>query len=34
VPDAGIESTVDFDAHRADADLDDLDLGGDAADAA
>jgi hypothetical protein len=27
VPDPGIESTVDLDAHRADANLDDLDLG-------
>jgi len=29
VPDAGIESTVDLTAHRADADLDDLDLSDD-----
>jgi hypothetical protein len=34
VQDAGIESTVDLAAHRADADLDELDLGDDSADAA
>jgi hypothetical protein len=34
VPDAGIESTVDLAAHRADADLDDLDLGDDRPEAA
>jgi hypothetical protein len=34
VPDADIESTVDVAAHRADADLDDLDLGSDSSEAA
>ena len=34
VPDAGIESTVDLAAHRADADLDNLDLGDDRPEAA
>src|SRR4051794_2584454 len=34
VDDAGIQSTVDLNAHRADADLDELDLGDDSADAA
>jgi hypothetical protein len=34
VPDGGIESTVDLAAHRADADLDDLDLGDDRPEAA
>jgi hypothetical protein len=33
VPDAGIESTVDLAAHRADADLDELDLGDDSPEA-
>ena len=34
VPDAGIESTVDLAAHRADADLGELDLGDDRPEAA